>query len=199
VQTHTLQTNLRPNLHLLPAPALPAGSLLAFECLSDKLGRLFEPYVIQILPMLLICFGDSSQAVRDAADGAARAIMGQLTGQGVKLVLPALLRGVEDKVWRTKQGSIQLLGAMAHCAPKQLGSCLPVVVPRLGQVLADPHPKVAAAAKTALTEVRPQAGAGVVGTGGKGRQTMQTGIYRQSCPESAPTFVLTELCSLARP
>ncbi|KAI3427088.1 hypothetical protein D9Q98_007027 [Chlorella vulgaris] len=129
------------------------GSLLAFECLSDKLGRLFEPYVIQILPMLLICFGDSSQAVRDAADGAARAIMGQLTGQGVKLVLPALLRGVEDKVWRTKQGSIQLLGAMAHCAPKQLGSCLPVVVPRLGQVLADPHPKVAAAAKTALTEV----------------------------------------------
>lgn len=170
MQPHTLQTSLRLNrhLHLHSAPALPAGSLLAFECLSDKLGRLFEPYVIQILPMLLICFGDSSQAVRDAADGAARAIMGQLTGQGVKLVLPALLRGVEDKVWRTKQGSIQLLGAMAHCAPKQLGSCLPVVVPRLGQVLADPHPKVAAAAKTALTEVRPRAGAGVVGTGGKG-------------------------------
>ncbi|EFN56582.1 hypothetical protein CHLNCDRAFT_144295 [Chlorella variabilis] len=129
------------------------GSLLAFECLSDKLGRLFEPYVIQILPMLLVCFGDSSQAVRDAADGAARAIMGQLTGQGVKLVLPALLKGVEDKAWRTKQGSIQLLGAMAHCAPKQLGSCLPVVVPRLGEVLADPHPKVAAAARTALNEV----------------------------------------------
>lgn len=28
-------------------------------------------------------------------------------GQGVKLVLPALLKGVEDKAWRTKQGSIQ--------------------------------------------------------------------------------------------
>lgn len=49
--------------------------------------------------------------------------------------------------------SPQLLGAMAHCAPKQLGSCLPVVVPRLGEVLADPHPKVASAAKTALNEV----------------------------------------------
>lgn len=48
---------------------------------------------------------------------------------------------------------LQLLGAMAHCAPKQLGSCLPVVVPRLGEVLADPHPKVASAAKTALNEV----------------------------------------------
>ncbi|KAL4444093.1 hypothetical protein ABPG75_011830 [Micractinium tetrahymenae] len=129
------------------------GALLAFECLSEKLGRLFEPYVIQILPMLLNCFGDGSQAVRDAADGAARAIMGQLSGQGVKLVLPALLKGVEDKAWRTKQGSIQLLGAMAHCAPKQLGSCLPIVVPRLGEVLADPHPKVASAARTALNEV----------------------------------------------
>jgi hypothetical protein len=46
-----------------------------------------------------------------------------------------------------------MLGAMAHCAPKQLGSCLPTIVPRLGGVLGDPHPKVQAAAKEALQEV----------------------------------------------
>jgi hypothetical protein len=92
--------------------------------------------------------------VRAAAEDAARSIMGQLSASGVKLVLPALLKGLEDSAWRTKQGSIQLLGAMAHCAPKQLGSCLPTIVPRLGGVLGDPHPKVAAAAQLALQEVR---------------------------------------------
>ena len=76
---------------------------------------------------------------------------------GIKLVLPALLKGVEDRQWRTKQGSIQLLGAMAYCAPRQLGTCLPTVVPRLSTVLSDPHPRVQTAARTALHEVRPVA------------------------------------------
>lgn len=39
------------------------GSLQAFECLCEKLGRLFEPYVIHILPLLLQCFGDASPQV----------------------------------------------------------------------------------------------------------------------------------------
>ncbi|KAF8055816.1 hypothetical protein HT031_006591 [Scenedesmus sp. PABB004] len=129
------------------------GALQAFECLCEKLGRLFEPYVIHILPLLLQCFGDASPQVRAAAEDAARSIMGQLSASGVKLVLPALLKGLEDSAWRTKQGSIQLLGAMAHCAPKQLGSCLPTIVPRLSSVLSDAHPKVQAAAKEALGEV----------------------------------------------
>ncbi len=68
-------------------------------------------------------------------------------------MLPALLKGVEDRQWRTKQGSIQLLGAMAYCAPRQLGTCLPTVVPRLSTVLSDPHPRVQVAARTALHEV----------------------------------------------
>ena len=72
---------------------------------------------------------------------------------GVKLVLPALLGGVDSKAWRSKQGSVQMLGAMAYLAPQPLSTALPKVVPKLSQTLSDPHPKVQAAARQALREV----------------------------------------------
>ncbi|KAL4249154.1 TOG domain-containing protein [Abortiporus biennis] len=128
------------------------GAMFAFETFSTVLGRLFEPYVIHILPLLLNSFGDATPDVREATHDTARVIMGNLSGYGVKTILPSLLEGLDEKQWRTKKGSIELLGMMAYCAPRQLSQSLPIVIPRLTGVLTDAHAQVRAAANKSLKQ-----------------------------------------------
>ncbi|PCH35750.1 ARM repeat-containing protein [Wolfiporia cocos MD-104 SS10] len=128
------------------------GTMFALETFSNTLGRLFEPYVIHILPMLLTSFGDSTHDVREATHDAARVIMANMSGFGVKTILPSLLSGLDEKQWRSKKGSIELLGMMAYCAPKQLSQSLPIIIPRLTDVLTDSHAQVRAAANKSLKQ-----------------------------------------------
>lgn len=128
------------------------GAVMAFETLSATLHRTFEPYVMHILPLLLAVFGDATPEVREAAQDAARIIMANMSGYGVKLILPDLLSGLDEKQWRTKKGSIELLGMMAYCAPRQLSQSLPIVIPRLTGVLTDSHAQVKTAANKSLKQ-----------------------------------------------
>ena len=77
------------------------GAMFAFETLSSTLGRLFEPYIIKIIPLLLTCLGDTSTDVREATSDAARVIMSKISGHAVKLILPSLLSGLDDRRTRT--------------------------------------------------------------------------------------------------
>jgi len=129
------------------------GALMAYELLCVRLGRLFEPYIIHVLTDMLNCYGDGNKDVRQAAEETAQAIMSKLSSHGVKLVLPQLLEGIESDKWRTKLGSVELLGAMAFMAPKQLSACLPQIVPRLQNTLSDAHPKVQISGKGAIAKI----------------------------------------------
>ncbi|KAG1734519.1 armadillo-type protein [Suillus lakei] len=90
--------------------------------------------------------------VREAAQDAARVIMGNMSGYGVKLILPSLLSGLDEKQWRSKKGSIELMGMMAYCSPRQLSLSLPIVIPRLTGVLTDTHAQVKTAANKSLKQ-----------------------------------------------
>jgi hypothetical protein len=126
------------------------GALLAYELLSTILGRVFEPYVIQIVPQLLSSFGDSSADVRDGCLAAAKACFASLSSYGVKRILPTLLEGLDDQQWRSKKGACDLLGAMAYLDPQQLAQSLPEIIPPLTGVLNDSHKEVRLAANRSL-------------------------------------------------
>jgi hypothetical protein len=130
------------------------GALFAFELLSDRLGLLFEPYVISVIPILLKSFSHPSNHVREAAQGTAGAIMGRLSAHGVKQVLMPILHSLpEEAAWKSRQEALRLLGSMAHCAPRQLAACLPQIIPRLVEAGSDPHPKVKESARAAMADI----------------------------------------------
>jgi HEAT repeat protein len=128
------------------------GALLAFETLSFTLGRMFEPYVIQILPYLLASYGDSNREIRAATEDACRVIMSKLSAHCVKLLLPTLLDGLKERSFRSKIGAIEVMASMSALAPKQLGQSLPTIVPKICEALGDSHQKVQLAAREALEQ-----------------------------------------------
>ena len=126
------------------------GAFLAYELLSLLLGRVFEPYVIQVVPQLLVGFGDASADVRDACLDASKTCFSMLSSFGVKKILPTLLEGLDEVQWRSKKGACESLGAMAYLDPEQLAVSLPEIIPSLTTVLNDSHKEVRAAANRSL-------------------------------------------------
>jgi hypothetical protein len=126
------------------------GALFAYELLALILGRTFEPYVIEVLPQLLSCFGDADASVREACLDAAKTCFANLSSFGVHQVLPRLLEGLDETQWRSKKGACDLLGAMAYLDPQQLANSLPDIIPPLTAVLTDTHKEVRASANRSL-------------------------------------------------
>lgn len=150
IQEFGVMGRLQDNAEDKKAIQARQGAVFGYEVLATVLGRLFEPYISDIIPTLLACFGDTSIDVREATQDASKAIMSRLSGHAVKTMLPTLLEGLDDKQWRTKKGAIELMGAMAFLAPRQLSASLPTILPRLTEVITDTHKQVREAANSSL-------------------------------------------------
>lgn len=131
-------------------PKKRQGAQFAFECLSQSLGRFFEPYVIDLIPLVLNCLGDNYTEVREAATHASRMIMRNTTGYGVKKLIPLTLENLDQTAWRSKKGAVELLGSMAYLDPQQLSTSLSTIIPEIVGVLNDTHKEVRNAASQSL-------------------------------------------------
>lgn len=122
----------------------------AFEYLSRSLKKYFEPYVIEVLPNILKNLGDAVPEVRDATANATKAIMSHTTSFGVTKLIPVAVSNLDEISWRTKRGSVELLGNMAYLDPAQLSESLSTIVPEIVGVLNDSHKEVRKAADESL-------------------------------------------------
>ncbi|KAG4304779.1 hypothetical protein PORY_001832 [Pneumocystis oryctolagi] len=114
------------------------GSLFAIESFSRIIEKDFEPYIIEIVPYLLTTFGDSVVDVRESTVDTVKTIMNKISEDGVKLILPSLLSGLDDNNWRIKRGSIDFLSSIEYSS-YQLSSFLPIIIPRLTEMINDSH------------------------------------------------------------
>ncbi|KAI9818321.1 MAG: translational activator of GCN4 [Thelocarpon impressellum] len=150
LREYRIMSTLKGAIENKKDPNYRQGALFAYELLSLVLGRIFEPYVIQIVPQLLSSFGDTSTDVREACLDTSKTCFASLSSFGVKQILPTLLDGLEEQQWRSKKGACDLLGAMAYLDPQQLALSLPDIIPPLTNVLNDSHKEVRASANRSL-------------------------------------------------
>lgn len=134
-------------------PLRKVSGLYLYETLSFSLGKVFEMHTVQILPDIMGCIADHKESVRKAAFQANRVIMSRLSNHAIKQVLPIFLSGLYSENWRTKLASVEALGNMAFCAPKQISGFLPKIVKGIREVLNDTHEKVHAGALEAIKSI----------------------------------------------
>jgi len=89
VQHYLIETKLERNEKLT--------GLVLIQAMLDVFGRMLEPYIVAIIQVLTVYFGDLDELIGRLSIKATKILMSNLSGYGVKVVLPFLLRGLEGQ------------------------------------------------------------------------------------------------------
>lgn len=57
--------------------------MILITCLLDVLGRVFEPFIVRVIKVLMHFFGETNDAIKDLALNATKLLMSHLTGYGI--------------------------------------------------------------------------------------------------------------------
>lgn len=145
-----VEAQLRELLGEGSAPAAREGALLAVHAICELSGAAGEPYVVSLLPLVLLANGAQATPVRAAAAEAGAAVARAINPHAVRVVLPVITRAVESDTWRIKAGALEVMAIMAESSPRQVALALPEIVPVVSHQIWDTKKEVQAASKHAL-------------------------------------------------
>jgi hypothetical protein len=129
------------------------NAMLLIKVFSFSLRKLFEPYLVEIFDKICELITDREEKVRNFTQDAVKSFMKQLSGYGVKSIMPRLIKDLHEMNWKSKVVNIEILGQFAFCAPKQLSVYIPKVIKEIMIVFKDPHYKVQECAVNVLKDI----------------------------------------------
>jgi len=129
------------------------NAIILIRVFSETLKKLYEPYLVSVFDQICELIADREEKVRETTQLAIKNFMKEISGYGVKTIMPRLIKDLHSMNWRSKVVNIEILGQFAFCAPKQLSIYIPKVIKEIMQVLKDPHTKVQETAVTVLKDI----------------------------------------------
>lgn len=102
-----------------------------------------EPYLVEMLPLVLAAVGDKMVSVKNAAQTAAVAIVNAINVNAVKSVIPAICHSIETaQKWPEKMTALDCIEALVEAAPTQLAYQVPLLIPTISAAMWDTKPEV---------------------------------------------------------
>ena len=110
-----------------------------------------EPFLLSILPTLLLVAGHKHKFIRDAVNVTIKTICENMSAHSTSEVLNHLLAAsVQGQSWQTRVVALDTIANFANHAPEQLGIALPELIPQLTDHMCDVKREVKEAATTAM-------------------------------------------------
>lgn len=113
-----------------------------------------EPYLVVLLGPTLTAVGDKMTPVKTAAQAAALAIVKAVNPNGVKAILPPIIKSIlTAQKWPEKMTGLLCIEALVESAPAQLALRVPDLIPVVSESMWDTKPEVKKAAYGTMEKV----------------------------------------------
>ncbi|CAG8012071.1 unnamed protein product [Penicillium salamii] len=113
-----------------------------------------EPHLVALLGPILAAVGDKQQAVKEAAQSAAIAIVKNVSGNAVKATITPILDSLANaQKWPEKKCALDCLDQLVDSAKMQLGYQVPTLIPVISEAMWDTKTEIKKAAYSTMEKV----------------------------------------------